>query len=59
MTNSPEEIIRDSEILVISHNSDEFRTLVEQIKKPVTIIDLARTLDGHLPDQVNYEGISW
>ena len=59
MTQDPQEVIRDSEILIISHASEEFSDVIKKIKHSVTIIDLARALGEDLPDQIQYEGISW
>jgi GDP-mannose 6-dehydrogenase len=55
---SAEELIAASDIVVVSHATEEFRRAVTLRNRDVKIYDVAR-LYKELPDDTNYTGIAW
>ncbi len=55
---SLEEVIAESDVLVISHNKDYYRQAVLRRPKGTHVIDLVR-LFKDVPDDPTYHGISW
>ncbi len=53
-----EEVIAESDVLVISHNKDYYRQAVLRRPKGTHVIDLVR-LFKDVPDDPTYHGISW
>ena len=53
-----DEVIEESEVLVLTKRSDEYRVALEQVSPPRLVIDLARVLEGRRSD-AGYEGIGW
>lgn len=52
------EVIKESDVLVIGNNSREFKEILPEIPKEKTIIDLVR-IDNELTTKDNYVGICW
>ena len=50
--------IRDCDVLVVSHATEQFRQAVRQRPRSVHVLDLAR-LFKELPVDRNYQGIAW
>jgi len=59
MCSSMEKVLRDSEVLVIGNNSQEFRKIPGLMREDQIIIDLARITDGKNETKSKYEGICW
>ena len=53
-----DEVIDQSDVLVLTKRSDEYRAGIEQANNPPLIIDLARVLDARRSD-AGYQGIGW
>jgi len=53
-----DEVIEQSEVIVLTKRSDEYRAALEQVSHPPLIIDLARVLEGR-PSDAGYQGIGW
>lgn len=53
-----EEVIKESDVLVIGNGSKEFKEILPKIPKDKTIIDLVR-IDNQLTTSDNYVGICW
>ena len=53
-----EEVLRDSEVIVIGNKSPEFRTIESLLKPEHLVLDLVRIFDGKVSDE-NYQGICW
>ena len=53
-----DEVIEESEVVVLTKRSDEYRVALEQVSHPPLIIDLARVLDVRRSD-AGYQGIGW
>ena len=58
MTRRLDEVIEQSEVIVLTKRSDEYRAALERISHPPLIIDLARVLDSRRSD-AGYQGIGW
>lgn len=58
LKNSIEEVLNESEVIVIGNNSDEFRKLLPLMIKDKKVIDLVR-LDSDMISEGNYVGICW
>jgi len=59
MSSSIKKVLRDSEVLVIGNNSEEFKKIPRLIREDQMIIDLARIVDGKNERKSKYEGICW
>jgi GDP-mannose 6-dehydrogenase len=57
-TESLNEIVENSDVLVVSHATEEFRRAVTMRDKGVCVVDLARLFRGR-PKEEGYEGIAW
>jgi hypothetical protein len=53
-----DEVIEQSEVIVLTKRSDEYRAALEQVSQPPLIIDLARVLETRRSD-AGYQGIGW
>ncbi len=53
-----DEVIEQSEVIVLTKRSDEYRGALEQLSHPPLVIDLARVLDMRQSD-AGYQGIGW
>ena len=53
-----DEVIEQSEVIVLTKRSDEYRAALEQVSHPPLIIDLARVLETRRSD-AGYQGIGW
>ncbi|MCH9808675.1 MAG: nucleotide sugar dehydrogenase [Alphaproteobacteria bacterium] len=51
-------LVANSDVIVVSHATDEFRTALAKRAPNVDVIDLAR-LSRQLPEEKNYHGIAW
>jgi GDP-mannose 6-dehydrogenase len=59
MKPSIDEVIAQSETIVIGNGSPEFRELDQQLRKGQVVIDLVRAFGARQSDGKNYEGICW
>lgn len=53
-----DEVIEQSEVIVLTKRSDEYRAALEHVSRPPLIIDLARVLETRRSD-AGYQGIGW
>jgi GDP-mannose 6-dehydrogenase len=53
-----EEVLNDSEVVVVTKRSDEYREGLAKLDPGVTVIDLARVFDG-TDRPARYQGIAW
>ena len=53
-----DEVIEQSEVIVLTKRSDEYRAALEHVSHPPLIIDLARVLETRRSD-AGYQGIGW
>ena len=53
-----DELVEGSDVLVVSHATEEFRAAVKARARHVHVLDLAR-LFGELPEDETYQGIAW
>ena len=58
MVDSAKELLKHSEIIIVTHGAAEFRTILEKINNETIIIDLTGILKEDI-DFSNYEGIAW
>ena len=58
MKESVEEVMRDSEVLVLANKSDDFAEVETLRMNGQTVIDLARVIPGHTSNEW-YQGICW
>jgi GDP-mannose 6-dehydrogenase len=59
MCNSMEEVLADSEVIVIGNKAPEFSQVVQQVHQDRVIIDLVRILKDVSQLDTQYEGICW
>ena len=59
MCDSTEEILDDSDIIVIGNRAPEFREALKKAGTSQTVIDLVRILDSPNGLPAQYEGIGW
>lgn len=60
MLSSAEEVIRKSDVIVVSNNSNEFReVLVREVRDEQVVVDLVRILDDGVSLKGSYYGICW
>jgi GDP-mannose 6-dehydrogenase len=57
MRSSVEEVLADSELLVIGNKASEFRDIEGKVRKGQIVIDLVRLFDHNVGD--SYQGICW
>jgi GDP-mannose 6-dehydrogenase len=58
MRGSVQEVLANSEVIVVGYKTQEFQVLVEQLSSNQIIIDLARIFDGRESNGA-YRGICW
>ena len=58
MVGDADKLIEGSDVVVVSHATDEFRRAIQARNKDVHVLDLAR-LFPKLPIDANYQGIAW
>lgn len=60
MRSSAEELVRDSDVVVVSTASERFRELLAQVNRPdQVVVDLIRIVDNHGARNGNYYGLCW
>ena len=59
MRGSVDEVINDSEILVIGNKAAEFREIESRLKSGQTVLDLVRLFDKPVGENGLYQGICW
>jgi GDP-mannose 6-dehydrogenase len=59
MCESIDEIVRESEVIVIGNNSPEFRQALQELRADQAVIDLVRISKDPDPLNERYEGICW
>ena len=59
MRGSVDEVINDSEILVIGNKAAEFREIESRLKSGQTVLDLVRLFDKPVGEDGLYQGICW
>jgi GDP-mannose 6-dehydrogenase len=59
MRGSIDEVLADSEILVIGNKAPEFREIEGKLKKEQLVIDLVRLFDNSVGSSDSYQGICW
>jgi GDP-mannose 6-dehydrogenase len=59
MRNSIDEVLRESEIIVIGNKAAEFREIEKKLSKEQIVIDLVRLFDNEVELEGSYEGICW
>jgi len=59
MCSSIQKVLKDSEVLVIGNNSDEFRKIPQLMREDQILIDLVRIVNGKNETKSKYEGICW
>ena len=58
MRSSVEEVVNDSDVVIIGNQADEFRGVAERLRNDQQLIDLVRLLDRRTSNE-NYQGICW
>jgi GDP-mannose 6-dehydrogenase len=56
---SLDEVITDSEVIVVGNNAPEFASAIERCRPDQLVIDLVRLPVNFAALQANYEGICW
>jgi GDP-mannose 6-dehydrogenase len=59
MRGSIEEVMNDSEVVLIGNKADEFRSIESQLRKGQTVLDLVRLFEKNPGDDTSYQGICW
>ncbi len=59
MRGSVDEVINDSEILVIGNKAAEFREIESRLKSGQAVLDLVRLFDKPVGEDGSYQGICW
>lgn len=59
MRGSVDEVLRDSEVLVIGNKAKEFQNIEGQIRKGQIVLDLVRLFDRSVGEEGSYQGICW
>lgn len=59
MVDSIEQVLHDSEVIVIGNRAPEFRSVLTELRDGQTAIDLVRIADGALVSGEQYQGICW
>lgn len=57
MRSSVEDVLIDSDVVIIGNQAEEFRSVAERLRKDQQLIDLVRLFDRTSDD--NYQGICW
>ncbi len=58
MCKNLDDVLHDSEIIVIGNKADEFKNILDRIRNDQLVIDLAR-IDKNKGSGGNYDGIAW
>ena len=58
MTRRLDEVIEQSEVVVLTKRSEEYRAVLEKGSHHPLVIDLARVIEGK-PSDATYQGIGW
>ena len=58
MRGTAQEVLADSEVIIIGNKAEEFRPLVSELSDGQMVIDLVRLFDGRVSDK-EYSGICW
>ena len=60
MCQSAEELIRQSDVIVVANKGDGFKdALVKEVRDEHVIIDLVRVVDGQVLGKATYSGLCW
>ena len=59
MRASVDEVINDSDVLVIGNKAAEFRDIESRLKKGQVVLDLVRLFDKPVGEDGSYQGICW
>jgi hypothetical protein len=59
MCGSAEEIVQESDVVVVSHRDEGFKRALAGLKGGQTLIDLVRIADGNVWPGCEYYGICW
>lgn len=59
MCSSLDDLIDNSDVLIVGNYSEEFKEALSNIKENQIVIDLVRILDGHADIKGEYYGICW
>jgi GDP-mannose 6-dehydrogenase len=59
MRGSVDEVLQDSEVLVIGNKAREFQDIEGRIRKGQVILDLVRLFDRSVGEEGSYQGICW
>jgi GDP-mannose 6-dehydrogenase len=59
MRDSMDEVVNESEVIVIGNNSPEYRQVLQQVRSDQVIIDLVSVARDLTPTDVRVEGICW
>ncbi len=59
MCDTMEEVLAESEVIVIGNKSPEFRQAVQETREDQVVIDLVRIAEDAQPSSGHYEGIAW
>ncbi len=57
-TSSADELVAQSDVVVVSHATEEFRAAIKSRDPKIHVVDLAR-LFKEIPADANYQGIAW
>lgn len=59
MVESLEEILDNSELVIVGNNSPEFKGVLDQLRDDQRMFDLVHILDGNVSSNGHYMGICW
>jgi len=59
MRSTPEEVLNDSDVIVVGNKSAEFRAVLDKARPEQIVIDLVRILPDSTGVSYQYEGVSW
>ena len=59
MRGSIDEVLNDSDVLVIGNKAKEFRAIEGKVRKDQILIDLVRLFDKPIGEEGLYQGICW
>ena len=57
--NDPSEIIRDSDVIIVVNNEEEFKNILDKAPKKKIIYDLVNINFKNKENNKNYSGIAW
>jgi GDP-mannose 6-dehydrogenase len=58
MRNTIDEVVADSELLIVGNKGEEFKDALEGVREDQVVLDLVR-LSETPPDHPGYTGICW